>query len=452
MTARFAGRTQSHTDCSDDANDVKRGSLILFVITSCLFFPVIFISFMSEPLRNFVFSFGCVLSILYLLIYKKCFDLTGVSYGYIWLIWLLVVIGARFLSDAEVGFSQISLLLAALVACIAASGTQWMKPALTCILILLCVHLLATIIFFIAPSLYLMTIKEWFNQNVTTAIGYQSGLSPHYSDNGFLMAMGVLLSASYFFVAREPKYRRRYGVLVILFAFGLVLTQKRAHLVFAVFSLLCTYMVSSSRGKALKTVFACVIVSAACLVAASFIPGIADSFDRLFGTFSTLESGDIEDTTSGRTLLWNGALQGWFRNPIFGNGWGSYSFTWPDGSQSIYAHNELLQILHDTGLVGLVIFAALLVATLRISLKNLRLIQRRTNTRESILTAAYYSFSLALFLCIYSCSTGTLLQQPLIFLFWFLAVGINLSIQYKILIRNHYRGTTEISLERISHD
>lgn len=452
MTARFAGRTQSHTGCSDGSNDGKHGSLIFFVVTLCLFVPVIFISFMSEPLRNLVFTVGCILSILYLIIYKKDFDLTGVSYGYIWLVWLLVVIAARFLSGAEVGFSQISLLLAALVACIAASGTLWMRPALTCILILLCVHLLATILFFLVPSLYLMTIKEWFYQNVSTAIGYQSGLSPHYSDNGFLMAMGVLLSASYLFAAGEPKNRRRYGFLVILFAFGLVLTQKRAHLVFAVFSLFCTYMASNSRGKALKTVFACVIALTVCVVAASLIPAIADSFDRLFGTFSTLESGDIEDTTSGRTLLWNEALQGWYRNPIFGNGWGSYSFTWPDGSQSIYAHNELLQILHDTGLVGLGIFVALLMATLHISLKNLRYVQRCSNTRGVILTAAYFSFSLALFLCIYSCSTGTLLQQPLIFLFWFLVIGINLSIKYTISTYSKYRNKTEMPLERTSHD
>lgn len=75
-------------------------------------------------------------------------------------------------------------------------------------------------------------------------------------------------------------------------------------------------------------------------LAQRFLP--EDTFERIF-RFSSYTGG------SGRTMLWENALELFYENPFFGGGWGSY---W--GYNGVYSavHNTFLSTLTDGGLIG----------------------------------------------------------------------------------------------------
>lgn len=407
------------------------GTLLIVVTAICLLAPALFSSILPNNARNLMLFAGCILATAFMLVYHRDFDLTALGVGFAWLLFAIAAMVSRYLSGGSFSFAQIALPLSAFAACVATCGTRWVKPVIYCVLAMLCLHLAATFVFLVEPSLYTSTVKRWFFADVAHATGYQCGLSSHYSDNAFLMALGTILSTALAFGVEKDR-RRWFVFLAILFAVGLVLTQKRAHLLFVAFAIVCLFANTGVRGKTLKFLTALIVVFAAACVAATFIPGVSESFERLLGTFTTLESGDLEETTTGRTYLWGAAINGWLQSPLLGNGWGTFLYTWPGGNQSIYAHNELLQILHDTGVVGLALFLVLTLSSLALALRCVKAV-RAEGTGGILLSASYFAFAFEVFVLAYSFTTGGLLQQPLIYMAWFFAVAISIAVRYEVV-------------------
>lgn len=406
-----------------------KGEWLLITATCCLMAPALFYALLPYNIRNIMFITGGILTGA-LFFKNRKFDLFAMGVGFGWFVFAVFAMVDRYATGGTFSFPQLALPLAALVACMAACSTRWLKTALLCCEVMLLAHLVATLLFYVVPDLYVSTVKAWFFAGERTAIGYQSGLTSHYSDNGLMMTFGFLLSAAFVFGVEKGK-RRRWLILTLLFLLGLVLTQKRAHLLFGVFALICLFAITNVRGKALKFVVAAIIAIVIAVLATIFIPGVAESFERLSETITSFKANDVTDTTSGRNLLWETAIKGWLDSPFIGNGWATYRYTWPGGNQSIYAHNEIFQILHDVGIVGLVPFVLLVITSLVISFRLAKSITVLTSS--SILrSAAYFSFSFEAFLVIYSCTTGGLLQQPLIYIPWFLAVAISLALRYEL--------------------
>ncbi len=409
----------------------KEPSTILIIITAvCLFTPALFSAFLTYSLRNYLLLIGCVLAATIFFLYHRNFDLTTLGVGFAWLLFAIAAMVSRYFSGESFSFSQIALPLCAFAVCVAASGVRWVKPVVYCLLVMLCIHLAATLFFLAFPTLYFSTVKQWFFADYANATGYQCGLSTHYSDNGFLMAMGTILSASLTFGAKKDK-RKWYLLLTILFALGLVVTQKRAHLLFTIFALVCLFANTGVRGKTLKLLVGIIVVFIAASAASVLIPGVSESFERFFGTFTTFESGNVEETTSGRILLWSAAINGWLSNPLFGNGWGTFYYLWPGGNRSIYAHNELLQILHDTGIIGLTLFLILIISSLVLAYRNVKRI-RANVIGGALLSVSYFAFAFEVFMITYSCTTGGLLQEPLIYMMWFFSVAITLAVRNEV--------------------
>ena len=96
-----------------------------------------------------------------------------------------------------------------------------------------------------------------------------------------------------------------------------------------------------------------------CGVLAMFIPAIQATLER----FVELSE---DDTGNGRTFLYDLAWHLFYCHPIFGAGWGSYSkyvattslgAMYRDlGFSAMSAHNVYLQLLAETGVVGLLLF------------------------------------------------------------------------------------------------
>lgn len=410
----------------------QRINFSMLVTAVLLLAPALFGDILSYGVRNAMLALGCVFTVFYLVRHSD-FNLRNIGIGFAWLAFALFALFDRYITSGDLSFAQVALPIVALATCALACSTSWVKTALLCVLGMLGIHLLATFLFYIIPELYMSTVKLWFFSENRNAIGYQSGLTAHYSNNGLLMAMGFLLACS--FVLGSLKGKRFWWVIVSsLFLLALILTQKRAHLLFAILAFVCVFTLSSFKGKTLKIFLVVVIALIAASIAAMCLPGIAASFERLIGTFG---SGDIAETVSGRNYLWATAIAGWQESPYIGNGWGSFVYVWPGGNLSIYAHNEILQLLNDVGIIGLIFFAILCFSSLRMAFMNMKIIENlKEKSNKYLRFAAYFSFSFELFILLYACTTGGLLQAPIDYIPFFFAVALSIALRTYILNRD----------------
>ncbi|EIJ36610.1 O-antigen ligase family protein [Thiothrix nivea] len=86
------------------------------------------------------------------------------------------------------------------------------------------------------------------------------------------------------------------------------------------------------------------------------------SLDRLATIGHEASSG----TLTGRTTIWKYGLLAWQEHPIVGHGLGAFRKAVNPFSISESAHNTFISLLVETGLIGILIFSAFLLALLRL--------------------------------------------------------------------------------------
>ena len=181
----------------------------------------------------------------------------------------------------------------------------------------------------------------------------------------FIYGIGYLTSK--YFAGKRLKITE-WGVLA-LFVICLLLTNKRGHFVFGIVTLvLCYYATASNREKgkrALIIVFAGLAALLVLYYASSYLDfGV---FKKLQVTLNALEN--EEDITSGRTDLYAIALEYFWQKPFFGIGWDRYRFL-PEFESAISTHNIYLQLLCETGIVGITVFLAFFLKSLHRAIVN----------------------------------------------------------------------------------
>lgn len=281
----------------------------------------------------------------------------------------------------------------------------WIAPAMKIALVMLSVHAIATMLFLLLPGLYDSLVKPIFFPNIASAVGYQSGLTSHYSYNGMLLSAGVLLSTADFVSARRFSRKGQTSpdrkiVLVLLFCLALVATSKRGPLIAVVTATLLTAYICSGKYKAvalLKIAFVVVLVATAFCIAVQFIPQLGNVVLRL----QEIGSADASDADSGRSLLWDRAIELFQSNPVFGHGWGTYRYYWSGRSDlvTVTAHNVVLNLLAEVGIVGLLIF---FVAATPALLGLWRMASRIGKLDSHWYMPIYFAFSFQLFFFVYS--------------------------------------------------
>lgn len=73
------------------------------------------------------------------------------------------------------------------------------------------------------------------------------------------------------------------------------------------------------------------------------------------------QSGEIEESAAHRLFLWNHAMGLFENNPLFGVGYGGFGFTVPEGEKLTDTHNFYMKMLSEQGLVGITLFALVLL-------------------------------------------------------------------------------------------
>jgi O-antigen ligase len=87
--------------------------------------------------------------------------------------------------------------------------------------------------------------------------------------------------------------------------------------------------------------------------------------------FLAFDSNSEYYDTSGQSLmrleLFSEAVRGWLERPLFGHGIGGFPLIWGSNDERLFPHNLVLELLCELGLVGLVLFALIPIAAIRLN-------------------------------------------------------------------------------------
>lgn len=397
-----------------------------YFIFAVLFFDIFFGQFFPAFVGNSAMALGFYLAALAGAVAKT----NARHLPLMWLWWLLLALFATISGLATSGLNGVQnplvILAAVVLIAFGRNSLRWLNPALSVLFAYSLVHVFATLILYFLPSLYGTFLSSRLGP-ISSNVGgdFRSGLTTHYSLNAILCLLGFFVAVALFTSTKRRQYRAILIVLATLAIIAVLLTTKRAHFIFGVSAVLIALTSRNVRGRLFKGTALAVTSMLGLFVAAQFSPGVAAAVDRITGT---LDTQDLSEITSGRTQLWEFALQGWREEIAFGNGWGSYLYVWPAGTQTSYhAHNALLNLLYESGAVGLLLALA---ATLTSVVLAFRVTYRfpSTGLEPRLVSVAFFGLTMQVFMILYSFTSGELLSAPYTYLPYLLAVGVTLAL------------------------
>jgi O-antigen ligase len=246
--------------------------------------------------------------------------------------------------------------------------------------------------------------------------GYMLGITSHYSTMGMILAVAlIIMCTKHIFVVRAKPTPFGYIAIGITYL-GLILTGKRAHLLFGTLAVVITYLRFYKRNAVAAIVKWCVIGGIVLLLAylalrnTAIYGQVMVTLDR----FSVSETDDLNDISTGRLEhLWIPGWQLFMQEPLFGIGWGGFNEI-----TGYNTHNVYLQILCDTGILGFSAFMLFFVGTFVTTYKYLK---RENEQRNKQYFA--FSFCMQLFFLMY-CFTGNPLYDTYTFIPYMIACAI----------------------------
>ena len=216
-----------------------------------------------------------------------------------------------------------------------------------------------------------------------TSEGYGISLGESIGYTATLISMTVFAIVSNVTDCKKPKYI----ILLLIASVGLFLLQRRSETVCVIAILGVIWLLQLLRSReegegcgmlfpqALRTIIAEAVVVVLAFSLVVLTPGNG----RMLETVKSLEAPQSSinqhdeglsaneaggDFSNGRLILWQLAFEEFQKSPLVGNGWGYFAKVAPQ-SGNIHvtnAHNIVLQLLCETGIVGFVLVAALFVS------------------------------------------------------------------------------------------
>ena len=243
-------------------------------------------------------------------------------------------------------------------------------------------------------------------------MGYQPGIATHYSSNGMYLA--IFSGCAFSMYVSQNKKTGKYIILTILAMVSLLLTAKRAHVLFGIGAMLVVYYMKNADHKSTRLVKMLAIIILALVlfvIIGQFIPAINGFIERFL---EAEESGDI---LNNRSTLYAYAILLFSQNPLWGNGWGSYKYL----RESVFgeynnAHNVFLQLLAETGVIGTVIFTSIIISMLIVTVKTFhKMCVNRENYSRTVYRSCAFAVYMQVFFFLY-CFTGNPLYDRIIWI------------------------------------
>ena len=407
---------------------VRRNHLVqILMVFSLLFFAFVDLD-VSWSIRFFLVFAAMILDYLFCVGGDFVFTLSKIKiaymiYGAVIILFFLIFDSRK---DVEM-ISYIAILLLCMV-CVLFSCTDVNGIYLVIRLFLAFGVLLAAYILFVEafPNFYLHrivpslpnSIRDYVIEIRNTGYGVAVGGSIVYAD--YVMTLGFLSLLVSFLFRRSSrmlrtKCRRFIAVLIMmLFVLAIFIEGRRGEMICLVGTTVIVFFLSFRKrryreNRKKRRLFVLIVLIVILAVTFLFIHG---NESRFFDTFrlilDSLTSGGKRDITTGRIIRWNRAIELFRTSPIFGIGWGRYANYYKQGQfisdvVSIkinykYAHNDILNVLCEMGVVGLILTATPLIFIFISAIRqNRRLIRRREELPSNILMMNLLSLGIQIF-------------------------------------------------------
>lgn len=316
---------------------------------------------------------------------------------------------------------------------------RWPSFFWTLLLMIGVFYAIMTIASWLAPSFHDAIYRRFFSglSAVQDASDWKAGFTNHYSTNGMYLALGLIGCIPLLLNRQKNMVVRVLPLIVILLA--LLLTTKRAHLVFGVGSIAVSLLLYGSQEKlstAFKAIIVAVIAVSALYIASLYLPDLMGTFNRIAQIRS-----DDDTATTDRLYFSLLCQQMWSESPIVGSGMGSYAIAFnmtglsanyiATGYPVMYAHNCFWQVLAEQGAIGFILLVLAFSSNL---IGSIRLLFQLNRERGGQKTRAHLSGSIAIqiFFILY-CSTGNPLYDMQTYIPYLLSVGVYLAVRRQVV-------------------
>lgn len=312
-------------------------------------------------------------------------------------------------------------------------------------------YALSVLLNFISPSIYekvyLSILRSNVADNIRASIegGYYTGFTGQVGYTAGYIAFSLGIIGVGLMVDKKEHSRRilRSSSILIVLIIGLLLTQKRAHLVIMAVSLMLIFITySQNNTEKIKKVIKGFVLSLLVLFIVISLSNYTEIgrilFARILESFNDIAEG--QDITSNRTNLWIHAWNVFLQNPLFGIGWGNFNDS-IIGAVTVYTkmdtHNIYLQLLSETGIIGTTLILLPLFSTYAYTLKVARTI-KSNNVPRNYQVIVLYSFYIQTFTLLYGL-TGNPLYDYTFLSMYLLSIGMIYSYwQYNLKIKKSY--------------
>lgn len=347
-----------------------------------------------------------------------------------WILYLLMIlIRNQEFSHGEY-LNSLRIILCLMIVFVCSSRCDWILKIGKLIGGIGILNVFATVMFYFSNSLYekfiSMTYRTYQNGTANGLYGYRAGLADHYSQNGTYISMVLLSLLAIYFASRRHKGKK--GVLLLGLCFlssvALLLTGKRAHLLFVIATTIIIYYISNPDrrvGNTFKLMITIVILSFIGSLLIEYIPQLAYTFERL-------QSVGTDSASMNRIIMWEYAIEMIKESPIFGVGW--WGFRYQSNIIQVLrdavtgCHNVYLEIMANCGLVGFAILIAALLSSLITNMNNLKYCSTY-NGLSKYKSVLLTTMAIQIFCLMYGFTGNVIFDRT--FHFYMVAVGANLA-------------------------
>lgn len=303
----------------------------------------------------------------------------------------------------------------------------WIKTAFVWIKRTAFIHVVATFFFFAFPALWSKYAYPIFGTYIPGTgggtKGYTAGLNGHYSTNATLVTIAALCTMISLLCSGE-KERKKHIRLLMVEIIAILLTQKRAHILFFALTFVMVYTFYNWKRGALKTMFKLIGVCVVGWFAVEFIIAYIPMLGQTFARFQTVGK-DAQTLT--RFTMWQYAWDLFKKNKILGVGWGGYRYLFENLNMfegAANAHNIYIQLLAETGIVGFCCFMGIAIIGVTFAIKGL-LIASKANDQQ-VKKEYLYAATFQIFMLLYGLTGNVIYDFCFVYYAFSVAASVGL--------------------------
>lgn len=244
------------------------------------------------------------------------------------------------------------------------------------------------ILFFTAfPKFFYTVINPYLSKEAAQYSAYYLKRGYTVSIGGFtytdyILFFGIASSIAIFITNKNKTIKYILSAIITIIICTIFIIGRRGEFLACILSLFFLYIIKRNKKKRNKELlFLFIFVSLATLLFLIFIKQLEkiSFFKRYIFTLKQIMAG--KDFSSGRGELYIWALNMFSKSPLWGNGWGSFANVVSPEYQLIHgshggivkdAHNNFLQILAETGVIGFVFIVIPLIYIYVLTIKHIK--------------------------------------------------------------------------------